>query len=268
MSDGESKMGAWEILDGLHVERRRSQREAAARALLVLLTQLAGGTLSLPGTPPRSWNIPRGRQEEAVDAVVERVIKKTPLPVVAEIREDLAHRDRRCTGYLRKMILNWWLDQIDRDWRVNDFEEDLAPVAPPEEALLDAHRPLLERVCAAAVEARPAQYREVLRKTWRQIWELVTHTRSMTTTLAEDEGAPPGDVTAARNRLYKRSQRLREYMLGAADAMRAEGSLEPDDHRVVASFIVGVMVRCQTSAAPGVSRAHDPSNPATPATSA
>ncbi len=245
--------GAWQVLADLTPERDRARRNAAGRSLLELLERLAASELAAPrrsSGAPETWRIPKERRVDAVYAIAERVIRKAPLSVVVEARDDVSGRDARCVGYLRRMLLNWWIDQVRAgDGRLEaDPEEQRAPAV--EESLFVAHRPLFERVCEAAVEARAERYRADLRVAWAQTWDLVTEARTMAEILARDEGVGEASLRAefatARNRVYKRSERLRAYMLDAADGMRERGDLSDDDHRVAAAFITRVMVRCQT----------------------
>lgn len=253
MNANEVRIGPWQMLADLGPDCDRARRNAAGRALLELLERLVASDLAAArrgAAAPEMWRIPKERRPDAVYAIAERAIRKAPLSVVADAQDDLEGRDARCAGYLRRMLLNWWIDELraGAERPAVELTEQSAPVV--EESILETHRPLFERVCEAAIEARPERYRADLRVAWAQTWDLVTETRSMADILARDEGVGDGtarpELVKARDRVYKRAERLRGYMLDAADEAHDRGALSDEDHRVVTAFITRVMVRCQT----------------------
>lgn len=236
----------------------RTRRERAAHTLLDTLRRLVrapvgclrsggGGTLRIPET----------HHDDAVSAIAVKVVRGSIRGFVESLHDAPEHRDPKSLVYLRKMLRNWWIDQLRaraRDPMAQATEADPAdhPDPAPDDdprPSLDAMRRDLERVHEAALEARTPRYREDLRVAWRQTWDLATETRTMDALLA-DELAAGTDRKTARDRIYKRCQRLREALLEAAARMHAAGALSDALHRTMVEAITRFLVRCQTSPPP------------------
>jgi hypothetical protein len=220
----------------------RKRRNEAAHALYALLPRLAS-------------RIPRAQQDDAIGAVMLKLVRAGLLKPVTEHRDD-PHRDRRCAKYLQAMLENWWKDQLRKRRR-----DPVALSTGAEPAEFDARRTDdaaesdraeavealgrdLSVVVEATIEARPARYREDLRRDWQHTWALVTESTTMAD-LERAEMRGPHDRIAARDRLYKRSQRLREALLLTADRLRDEGGLDGAAHARVVRAITQFLLRCQ-----------------------
>lgn len=232
----------WQLLHDLAPGVDRARRNRAAHALLELLRRLTG-------------RLPAAYREEAVSALAARFVKNAPLPLLTEAA-DAPDRDRRCEAYLRRAVENWRIDQHRKRHRdpvalsTGAEPADLDATAPDRDAdsgraeAVEAFQRDLSVVVEAAVEARPPRYREDLRRDWQHTWALVTESTTMAD-LERAEMRTPDDRIAARDRLYKRSQRLRDALLLTADRLRDEGRLDEAAHARVVRAITQFLLRCQ-----------------------
>jgi hypothetical protein len=232
----------WQLLHDLAPGVDRARRNQAAHALLALLRKLTG-------------RLPAAYREEAVSALAIRFVKNAPLPMLTEVAH-APDRDRICEAYLRRAVENWRIDQHRKRRRdpvalsTGAEPADLDGQAPDRDAESDRAEAVealgrdLSVVVEATIEARPARYREDLRRDWQHTWALVTESTTMAD-LERAEMRGPHDRIAARDRLYKRSQRLREALLLTADRLRDEGGLDGAAHARVVRAITQFLLRCQ-----------------------
>ena len=247
--------GAWQMLAELDPTLDRAKRNHAGLALQALVERAVQRVV-----PARRADA----AEEVRSAVMANVILKYERSIRALVdstRDDHARRDDRCVAFIATMTHNCWVNVVRREntnrrnQNLDDAEKNApsesfhAPAREPPEVEIVAVLSIVQRVVDAAAEARQPKYRDDLQKSWSLICEIACEERTIREILARDEGlgesASQAELTAARNRIYKRCSRLRRELLGRADTLQRDRHLSDEEHRLVVAFITGVAVRCQ-----------------------
>ena len=210
-----SALSPWQLLHDLAPGVDPARRNRAAHALLELLRRLTG-------------RLPAAYREEAVSALAMRFVKNAPLPLLIETA-DAPDRDRRCEAYLRRAVENWRIDQHRKRPR-----DPVALATGAEPADLDATAPDDD------ADGNRAAAGEAFQRDLSVVVESITMAD-----LERAEMRSPHDRIAARDRLYKRSQRLRDALLETANRLRDEGGLDEAAHARVVRAITQFLLRCQ-----------------------
>ncbi|MCC7542903.1 MAG: hypothetical protein IT379_42195 [Deltaproteobacteria bacterium] len=224
-----------------------------ARALHAFVEGLA--RVPLRARDGVAYRVPEGARDDVVQAVLLKVLERSPLPVVGQ-------GAAACRAYLGTMLVHEWLGQHRRSSR-SDGSDVLERVLA--DGRLDAATPvvetsvaraMLERLVAAAREARMARYRAELDRVWSQIVALCFEGASMGDLLARDEGVT-GDTSLAErkravDRVLKSHQRVREEVLAAVETLYQRGQLSwVDAGRARAAC--RLLLRCQRRGPRGIS---------------